>query len=70
MRYFLVVIASKDQPQYYVGSIKCLVKFANISNIVLSLMDFFYGRKENQTYFQVQSFKFGVNILLLAVYFF
>ena len=41
-----------------VRSIKCLMKVTNISNKVMSLMDFVYSRKENKTCFQVESFKF------------
>ena len=45
-----------------VRSIKCLMKVNNISNKVMSLMDFLYGRKENKTCFQVESFKFVFQI--------
>lgn len=48
-----------------VRSIKCLMKVSNISNKVMSLMDFLYGRKENKTCFQVESFKF---VFLISKY--
>lgn len=54
-----------------VRSIKCLVKVANISNKVMSLMDFLYGRKENKTCFQVESFKFvSIYYSLMYIFFF
>ena len=58
------------------------MKVTNISNKVMSLMDFVYSRKENKKCFQVESFKFVfliskyiweiyfLNILQLNVHFF